>query len=367
MKSSNFQNDASTLLFQSTIKELQDAIPSFSQQQLTSCISLLQTKDHTDAVQRLIAIIQTTEEPMRLEAIGKGFSLQQFLIILTSIAQHALPSEKLSPLLVGLAPAIFQQALHQLNPEQLALLKQESLTEPLQHQLTLFAHALERVCQLQETVILQVGQKIGELEREELTHSIINQIENRIDNLKKFCDEILQAIDQALAITWNTNRLDLITNFNQLKERFHHQAIHQIGSKSSQDHPASGLYANFENFLFGIYGAPKGSSQINEALNDEDAAIEGLAKFSIWYLPDYWEMGLLPKIPKAEDLELDAATHSEQERFEHRQMLFGLVQQNLDKLNLTQVGDLKKFKIFSKQMLKDYITQNQNLLIDSSM
>ncbi|MFI5344561.1 MAG: hypothetical protein ACHQUC_10110, partial [Chlamydiales bacterium] len=322
-----------------------------------------QSKDHTDSVQRLVAIIQDTEEPMRLEAVGKGFSLQQFLIILSSIAQHALPIGKLSPLLVGLAPAIFQQALHQLNFEQLSVLKQESLTEPLQHQLTLFIHALERVCQVQESVILQIGQKVSELgQTEDLTHSTINQIENRIDTLKKFGDEILQAIDQAQAITWNTNRLDLIANLNQLKERFHHQVLHQIGSKSSEDYLATGLFANLEKFLFGAFGLSQGSKQANDALKDEDAAIEGLAKFSIWYLPDYWEVGLLPTIPNPEKLELDPSMHSEKERFDHRQLLFSLVQQNLDKLSLTTVGDLKKFKIFSKRMLKDFIVQNQNLL-----
>lgn len=362
MKTSNFQNDASAFLFQSSISELRAELPHLSLQQLTSCISLLQSKDHTDAVQRLAAIIQDTEEPMRLEAIGKGFSLQQFLIILSSIAQHDLPIEKLSPLLVGLAPAIFQQALHQLNTEQLAMLKQESLTEPLQHQLTLFAHALERVCQLQESVIQQIGQKVSELGQEDLTHSIINQIENRIDTLKKFGDEILQAIDQAQAITWNTNRLDLIANLNQLKERFHHQIHHQIGSKSSHDYLATGLYDNLEKFLSGAFGASQGSSQANDALEDDDASIEGLAKFSIWYLPDYWEVGLLPTILNPEELELDPSMHSEKERFDHRQLMFSLVQQNLDKLSLITVGDLKKFKIFSKKMLKDFIAQHQNLL-----
>lgn len=363
--SSLSQEDANTFLFQSPIKDLKSGVASLPPQQLTACVSLLQTQDHTDSLQRLIAIIQATDEAARLEAVGKGFSVTQFLSILSAIDQHALPIEKLSPLLVGLIPAVFQQALMQISDSQLEILKQESLTEPLQHQLTLFIHAFERLCQEQEAATIQLYKYVEEQKLEYLTYQLLAQIENRIKEIRKSSEGYLAAIDQALAITWTTNRLDLITNLNQLKERFFHQVHQQIGSPRSVNYPASGIFGTLEQFLNGAF-APTTMSEDKESLSDEDAAIEGLAKFSIWYLPDYWEIGLLPNIHKPEELELDSEKFEEKERFVHRQLLFSTIQENLNKLNLFKVSDLKKFQIYSKTMLKEYIAKNQKLLLEGS-
>lgn len=363
MKFSNFSpENATSMLLQSSIKELEAGISSLPQQQLTSCISYLQTHDHNDSEERLLAITSATDDPARLEAIGKGFSLHQFLVILNAFSQKMLPIEKLSPLLVGVAPAIFQQALNPLTLHQLNVLKGESSTEPLQHQLTLFAHAFDRIFSQQEAAVLQIYKKIEELGIEELSHRSLTEIENRIAEIKNFAATQLSTIDQALSITWATNRLDLIKNLNQLKEHFYHQLHQQIGSPTSHDHLATGLYAALEQFLYGTFGTTNPSTNSNESLGDTDAAIEGLAKFSIWYLPDYWDVGLLPSILNLEDLELDPAKYSEKERFDHRQSLFNEVQKNLNKLNLNQISDLKKFQIFSKTMLKEFIYKNQQLL-----
>ncbi len=354
--------NASLMLFQSSIKELKAGLSSLPQQQLTSCISLLQTHDHTDSEERLIAITLVTDEPMRLEAIGKGFSLQQFLIILNAIAQHTLPIEKLSPLLVGMAPVIFQQALAQLTPAQLNILKRESLTEPLQHQLTLFSHTYDRLFIEQEEALSQIYMKIEFLKRDDLSFRTLTEIENRIAEIKNFAKTHLASIDQALAITWTTNRLDLIKNFNQLKEHFHYHLHQQIGSPTSLNHPASGIYAALEQFLYGAFRTATSFNQPDDELDDNEAAIDGLAKFSIWYLPDYWDVGLLPNIHSIEDLELDPSKYDEKQRLDYRQSLFHQVQQNLIKLNLNQISDLKKFQIFSKTMLKEFIIKNQQLL-----
>jgi hypothetical protein len=358
----NSTENAHSLLFQTSINELKAGIAGLPQQQLTSCITMLQTHDHSDASERLIVITSVTDEPMRLEAIGKGLSLQQFLIVLNALSQQTLPIEKLSPLLVGLAPLVFQQALNQFTPTHLNILKRESLSEPLQHQLTLFSHTYNRLYSEQEEAVLQIYKKIDELKRDELSYRTLTEIENRISEIKNFAETHLATIDRALAITWTTNRLDLITNLSQLKEHFHHQSNQEIGVPTSLEHFATGLYAQLEQFLYSVFGATNSLKQSNEALEDSEAAIEGLAKFSIWYLPDYWQVGLLPNIASPEDLELDPSKYSEKQRLEHRQALFDQVQQNLTRLNLNQISDLKKFQIFSKNMLKEFISKNQQLL-----
>lgn len=348
--------NAHAVLFQANINDLKKSIPSLQQQQLTTCISLLQAYNHSDANERLIAFISATDEPMRLEAIGKGFSLSQFLCVLSAIAAKTIPIEKLSPLLVGLSPMVFQQALVQLTPLQLSILKRESLTEPLQHQLTLFSHNYERLYEDHEKAILQIFQKLEDLKHEELSYRLLAEIEKRLDEIKDFAKSYLATIDQALAIAWTTNRLDLIKNLTQLKEHFHHQLHQKIGQPTTLEQRATGLYGSLEQSLYAIFGTGE------ELLNDHDAAIEGLAKFSIWYLPDYWEVGLLPSTSRLEDLELDSSKHNEQQRLHHRQSLFDQVQKNLTKLHLNSISDLKKFQIFSKTMLKEFIFKNQQLL-----
>jgi len=347
------QHSFEAILLDAPLKVFLTEIPHFSTQQLTSCIYLLQAQEHSDAFERLKALIFNIKEPLRLEAIGKGLSLHQFLNLLDSISMQELPSERFSPLLVGFTPDLFQQALNRITPKQLLVLKQESFTEPLQHQITLCMHACEKLCHEKEVEILNIYQMIEAIVNEDLTYSTLAQIEKVLTDSKKSYEELLNIIDQALAITWTTNRLDLITHFNQLKEQIHHQLHQKIGSSTSLDQHANGLYENLETKLYSIFGS---------SLQDSDGAIEGLAKFSIWYLPNYWEIGLLPNIAGSEKLELDASC-GEKERISHRQALFNQVQENLNKLHLYQVSDLKKFQIFSKGMAKEFIRKNRHLLV----
>lgn len=354
MKSSNFSQEASTFLFQSSIEELQKEASLLSPSHLTVCISLLQNQEHRDTQERMNAIVKAIEEPSRLEAIGKGLSLNQFLKILSSISEHILPLEKLSPLLVGLSPLLFQQVLMNLDSKQLKILQQESSAEPLQHQLTLCMHAYEQFYLKSEQAILKEQKTIEEINVSKLTYSILFQIEKDIQTLKTSLEEVLIAIDQSLAITWTSNRLDLIQHFNQLKDHFHYQLHQQIGSPFSANHASTGLYKILEEKLSAVFGS---------SVKDNDAAIEGLTQFSIWYLNDYWDIGLLPAIKNSNELELDSAKHNEKERLQHREALLSQVQQNLYKLHLRQVGDLKKSKIFSKDMLKEFISKNHHLFI----
>ena len=94
-------------------------------------------------------------------------------------------------------------------------------------------------------------------------------------------------------------------------------------------------------------------------MKDDEPAVEGLVKFSVWYLKDYWELGLLPGVEKQADLDIDMEKHTEAERAEYREKLFTLARDTLDQVGLSTVGDLKNAFIFSKQTLQEYINQKK--------
>ena len=100
------------------------------------------------------------------------------------------------------------------------------------------------------------------------------------------------------------------------------------------------------------------STIYDSALKDSDAAIEGLTRLSVWYLKDYWELGLLPSIDVPAKLNLDPHRFSEEECKQYHQHLLTLVQDLLNKLNIGTVGALKKARIYSKPLLKAYIARS---------
>lgn len=352
------QQDLRPFLFESSLKELKGGLSSLPLQQLTSCVSFLQTNEHSDTLNRLIAIIEATDDTMRLEAIGKGMGLQQFLEVLNGFSHHLIPIEKLGPLLVGLTPLIFTESLQRMDKEQLNLLIQESLSEPLQHQLTVFVHSCEKRLIDYETLISDFKEKIKNLDRETLTSRILETIESRIHELGELVQTELKTIDKALVIIWTTNRLDLISNLNYLKNQFNHQYYDRIGHEKLLEEAPTGLYGKLYAYLESIFLDQKSSNKLNLSLHNDEDAIEGLALFSIWYLKDYWEVGLLPEIINETDLELDPAAYSEKERIFHRQNLLKKVSDHLAKLDLRTIADLKKHRLYSKPMLVEYIRKN---------
>ncbi|WP_154017756.1 hypothetical protein [Candidatus Protochlamydia phocaeensis] len=338
------------------------ALSNLSPHQLLSCAAILQTSERSDAFERLVKLVNILASPSQLEALGRGLSLQQFLMLLVHYFHHPSEQHKLSPLLVGLPPTIFLETLDELSDEYLPVLKQESISEPLQHQLIVFEHDSERVMEELAKALNSLQKEIERVQVETLTYQELNQIKKQIEEIKQSCETRLRALNKALAITWNTNRIDLIDRLSRLKEKFNYLIQQQIG------HPAypysTGLYSILENTLGTVFSAAWGQPK-EDSLDDEDSALEGLAKFSIWYLEDYWNLGLLSETYTPAQLELEPDKHSDQDRLKHRQALFDFVQQQLNKLEIGTVGALKKAQIFSKPMLEDYIAKHRHLLKDA--
>ncbi len=348
------------LLQQISPTHLQETLSSLAEPQLTQCARFLNEHSIPNAISKLSLILEQVSEPNRLESFAKGLSTQQFLAILEHLSQTPSLKNKLSPLLVGLPSPIFLQALEKINPLFLNCLKLESMTEPLQHLLTLFIHDCEHLLQTTHEAIVNYIQQIQELQLQLLSFEELEGLETQIFKLHETIIARLEAINHAQAILWNANRIDLIDKLSQLKEQFFYLLHKQVGHPSDSE-PSTGLYQALEERLAQIFTTADPSLDIDTRLQDEDSALEGLTKFSIWYFKDYWELGLLPSIQN-DQLELDPSTHSEQELLNHRQVLFMTVLESLDKLKLSHVKDLKKAKIFSKPLLEHYIKAHSHLL-----
>lgn len=337
-------------------EEFQEALASFSLVELAQCMNLLQKQPLLEAKSKLESLFQFMQTPTMLEMLGKHFSVPSFLNFLEFLTEHPQYHSRLTFILVGLDPLIFSKALHLLHGDLLHILKQEGLLEPLQYQLTQFAHEGETLKLSIEQSIQQCLQEFSSIIPEDLTQDALQAIIDRIDGLRNELIDYLERASTALAIVWHTDRVDLIEKISTINETIQHQLTHYIGHSAFDNLAATGLYATLGQTLSNIF---------DSSLRGNDASIEGMTRLSIWHLKDYWELGLLPCIQHFEELDLDPQIHSEKARWDYQQRLICLVQQQLERLGIGKIEDLKKFHLFSKSLLKTYIEQHHHLLLKS--
>jgi len=306
------------------------------------------------------SIILGLKNSEQLELAGKVLSVEQNLDLLdcTPIAYDS-NFNKILSILVGMSPTTFTQVLAKMNDDQLQVLLQTSLTEPMQHHLTVLMHELSHRYHLLVRELESVVQRIEKLSLDDVSRKDLISLVKSIEEISLRFKSVLNKINKALKISWNSNRLDLIENATSLKDKYSHTLKNFIGYPQTSGGP-SGLYLLLQEQLAVLYANTHEVNISEEVLNDE-LSTEALIKFSIWYLKDYWEIGLLPRIKSVEDLELDA-TYSEADRALHRDQLYVEVKNNLDKLHLKTVGDLKMHYIYSKRALKEYIQEYAHLI-----
>jgi hypothetical protein len=293
--------------------------------------------------------VDLTISPKKLEVIGHSLSAKQFLNIISNLKT----TETLSPLLVGLRAPIFHETLSQISDEQLQSLKQESQTEPLQHHILLFAHFSEEEEKKDQALLWKLQQEIKELDLDSLTFQKIDKIKKRIEEVTESSLKRLSIIDKVLELIWKANRPDLIEKLSLIKERLTRQLSNQIGTAS----PPTGLYLDLEEKLGTVY-----QTKESGMLEDDEPAFDGLAQLALWYLKDYWEIGLLPEIKDMNELEYCQGQNTPEQKLKHREDLFAKVQANLEIIKLGTVKELKKEGIYSKPMLKEYIQSHATLL-----
>ncbi|MEX1012413.1 MAG: hypothetical protein WD595_06335 [Waddliaceae bacterium] len=295
------------------------------------------------------ALVSSLTEHKQLEAAGKALTPIQMLDLLS----HTLSSEengwKLSPLLVGFPYLHFRQVIDALSLDNLEVLKHESVTEPVQHQITLIAHAITKEIDEKQKDLEEWELSLETLAIDEMSRADAEALFKKINEFEEFYSKITTLLNKALAIAWNSTRSDLIDNLNSLKEIAHHYLLDVVGNSRDQDNPPSGLYAIVEEALFRRFG----DHIETESVKENEPALEGITKLSIWYLKDYWALGLIPSVQREKDLETDSK--SEQKRAAHRQRLFEEAENSLALMGLKTVSDLKKKRIFSKKTLEEYL------------
>jgi len=339
--------------------ELKICIASMSAEQIKAAIKQIDKGKDPKWDQKVESAVLGLSDRSQLEVAAANLSVEQLIhLINTTLQVQSKQHWKLSPVLIAIPFSVFSQCLAFCSEKELQVLQHEGVTEPVQHQLTSLSHEYLNQLQQIEKEINRFYQGIEHINVQELGRDDASEMFYKISVYSQFFENMFQNAGKALAIAWNTNRLDLIESFNQIKDSSQKYNQFAIGIPSEDTFAPSGLYAHLEKKLFAVYGdEDAGSGFDREALHDDEPAIEGLVKFSIWYLQDYWEIGLLPQIKNPEELDLDLSKYSEEQRKQHREKLFSLAQKNLKKIGLATVHDLKRAYIFSNKTLRSFIEE----------
>lgn len=344
-------------------EEIRNAIPLLSAEQLEVVIRHINEKTTPYWQGKTRSIILGLKDVEQVELAGRMLSVHQILDFFESdLISRDDNFNKLLAILVGMTLETFMDLLVNISDQQLQVLLQTSLTEPLQNKLMIFNHEINNKYLLATEELDTLMKDIECLSLEDIGRHDIIKIKNRINDISLEFNDVLEKLKNALRIAWNTHRFDLIESFNTLKEHYFHTLYNFIG------HPenikgSSGLYELLNERVDSIFRNSVNEHDTSSMANSEPS-IDALVKFSIWYLKDYWEVGLLPKITSEDELELDPEKFSETERLHYREKLFAEVVSNLNKIKLKNLSDLKKAHIYSRKGLKEYIQEYQALVTD---
>lgn len=269
-------------------------------------------------------IINVTDKS-RLEAYGKTLNAVQVIRLIQQLSSlDQKEQEKGAFLFSGLSLEVFFQVLAAASKTQIEFLKHESMLEPMQHQLTLFAKEAKHQMEVLFKSISSLENEINALDMNNLGIEDVEPYQSSIEELADEHEALLQAVDNGLKIVWNIDRPDLLEKLSDVKERLSHSLNAAIGH--GQENP-TGLYHLLEKNMF---------LNIDKNLSDDDPAIEALALFGIKSVEDFTEFGLVSNGNNEEEGLTEA-------------------KETLKDLGLATVKDLKDAYIFSKKSLQEYL------------
>lgn len=361
---SNYTNGAlEELVRQISPEQLAFNVSKLSIEQICTTVHVLTQENDSQWDEKTLAVVKGLTDHYQIEAVGTALSPYQAIIIFEKFCEPAETQHwKLPPLLVGMPHDVFCHILRRASPEVLDVLKEEAVTEPVQHHLALIAKEMTIYTKDLWNTIDTIEVELLQLNSISMGFAELTMLVGRNEQLADGCFLAMKKLDKALAIAWNTDRPDLIEKLSKIKEQCQKLLTIGIGHPHNESEPATGLYATLEKSLYAIYGNVSDPKDI-QALHDEDPAIDALIKFSIWYLQDYVELGLIPGIENAEQLEL-SGERSEQEYLAYTKKLFQAARESLEKLGLATVGDLKRAGIFSEKTLREYIDKRRKKMND---
>lgn len=281
---------------------------------------------------------KTISDKRELEQLGKNVSVDDLSEITNILHEDTSHHWKLTPLFIQLRPQIFAQFLQNISFEKLEVFRKESSTESMQHQLLLLSHLIEnKEKELFETA-QRLNTEINELKSHIITGDVVREFKKKINTLNLEYEISIQVVSKALMIAWNSNRIDLIERFSKLKDRLQTALVAHIGFSSKTN---TGLFSTLEKVLHAVFGDPADLQDL-EALNDDDPAIAVFPKFSIWFREDYKEVGLIPDLPG---------------EYIPEELLPQEAEVRLKELGIHTIKDMKEKQIFSRQLLKDFLSR----------
>ncbi len=290
------------------------------------------------------SIVETITERHKLEAIGRGLSYKQSLDLIAFLSHPERENLiKLKPLLLGLPHKTFKEILLNASKEEWKPLFQSTLKEVNEHQIRLYIHEIEN----------KLDQFVERYASIEKTSDPLEEIFSQIESLQEASKELLHEMPPLLSFAWQLDSPQIIEELTKIKEAQERFLYHQIGQDAPLYHQRTGIYERLNEKLFTIYG--KLNDHQIETLHDDDPIMEGLLKLHVSYLQDLWEVGLLPE---GAPLELDPSKYSDEELIDHRNQLFETAQDNLKKLHLKTVCDLKNHWVYSKESLANFVKRS---------
>ncbi|EFB41133.1 MULTISPECIES: hypothetical protein [Parachlamydia] len=322
-------------------------------QELIYALSLLGEGKEEFWKQKTRALINGLFSRQSLEQAGHALNVEQLL----DLFQHRQILEtkelwKISPIIVGIRPSVFRELLTKATPHELQIFKQEGMTEPVQHHITLLTQDLLYEIDDLLSHSFHLEMEINSLDVSAASDDL-NTFIDRIQRTSQKFQGFLNLLNALLEITWNTSRIDLIEKLTFAKTSIQ-KVINQLGQPGDDNAPQTGLFAKVVHHFENIF-KPEHALITLENFDEDIPVLEALTKFSMWYVVDYWELGLLPNVKQREQLNLDPTIYSEKECLDYREQLLKEISQNLENKGLRTVRDLKKHRIFSKKALLDYL------------
>lgn len=346
------------LIEESSPEHLEALVSKFSPKHIATAVTIIPKLSEWEL--KLNAVISGLTEHPQLETVGKTITHEQMLKYLEFLSStQNINIDKLSSIFIGMPKETFAFVLRQANPSSQQILKKIGKTEPLQHHLNLLSQSLMKNISDFSTEFGLLDEITEKIEIEDLGFNDIVHMTKRIELLRIAYQLVSEIVERGLALAWHTDRLDLIEKYNSLRSHCQKSLV-DIGARGDGvSIKPTGLFALFGGRIMSAYGNPDDPFDV-EALKNSDPAIEALAKFSIWYVEDFFEVGLLPDIKSPKELDLNPKNHTEEERAAYRNQLIETAHSNLEKMGLKTVGDLKENAIFSKKTLAEFINRTKN-------
>lgn len=303
--------------------------------------------------EKLNSLFNGIKEIRLLEAIGRSINLNQLLEILDFAARDKNQAWKLFPIFVTIPHPLFSQMLFEMPETRKKQLQNLCSSEPIQHHLLLYIHELKSIYEDYQNEYLQKLNEIRQLEGFDLMPEELNAMQSALGEFREKVNMTICKIENALSLAWSASSGDLIEMLSEERERFERFLFNIIGHPHHQLTSASGIYRLFEEQLAMVFCK---NGEEYETLKDSEPAIEALTRLNLWYMEDYWRMGLLPQEsdPAKLALPLLSSEPGLLEKYRH------LVEQNLRQIGLKTVKDFKRHHLVSKPILANYIAKHQH-------